>query len=167
MELSATSSVFSNTSRNSDSTTSLGNPFQSSITPSVKKFFLISKLNLPWPNLRLSIAMEEQWVFCPVGFQALERDKPNLLLWVRGVWEGSELEQKVTCYLFVSFIRNPWTEKKVWDELRIWRAGEKCLSLGWVIWETGCLAKTAGKSCLRHRNLTGSCDFHYQYSVMC
>jgi len=36
-----------------DSTTSLGSLFQCLITLSVKHFFLTSKLNLPWHNLRL------------------------------------------------------------------------------------------------------------------
>uniref|UniRef100_A0A8D0EQ68 Nephronectin n=1 Tax=Strix occidentalis caurina TaxID=311401 RepID=A0A8D0EQ68_STROC len=41
-----------NTSRDRDSTTSLGSPFQRLTTRSVKKYFLISSLNLPWRNLR-------------------------------------------------------------------------------------------------------------------
>jgi len=40
------------TSRDGDSTTSLGSLFQCFTTLSVKKFFLISNLNLPWHNLR-------------------------------------------------------------------------------------------------------------------
>jgi len=39
--------VFLNTSRDGDSTTSLGSLFQCLTTLSVKKFFLISNLNLP------------------------------------------------------------------------------------------------------------------------
>ena len=38
--------------RDGDSTTSLGSLFQCLTTLSVKKFFLISNLNLPWCNLR-------------------------------------------------------------------------------------------------------------------
>ena len=45
--------VFLNTSRDGDFTTSPGSPFQCLATLSVKKFFLISNLNLPWRNLRL------------------------------------------------------------------------------------------------------------------
>ena len=40
------------TSRDGDSTTSLGSPFQCLITLLEKKFFLISNWNLPWCNLR-------------------------------------------------------------------------------------------------------------------
>ena len=52
MSWSTTSTYFLNTSREGDSTTSLGNLFQCLITLSVQKFFLISNLNLPWCNLR-------------------------------------------------------------------------------------------------------------------
>ena len=52
MPLSATSTCLLNTSRDGDSTTSLGSLFQCWTTLSVKKFFLISSLNLPWCNLR-------------------------------------------------------------------------------------------------------------------
>jgi len=52
MSWSATSTQFLNTSRDSDSTTSLGSLFQCLITRSVKAFFLIYNLNLPWWNLR-------------------------------------------------------------------------------------------------------------------
>ena len=48
MSLSTTSKRFLNTSRDGDSTTSLGSPFQCLTTLPVKKFFLISSLNLPW-----------------------------------------------------------------------------------------------------------------------
>jgi len=41
-----------NTSRDSDSPSSLGSPFYYLTTPSEKKFFLISNLNVPWYNLR-------------------------------------------------------------------------------------------------------------------
>ena len=47
------STCFLNTSRDGDSTTSLGSLFQCLTTLSVKKFFLIYSLNLPWRNLRL------------------------------------------------------------------------------------------------------------------
>jgi len=46
------STCFLNTSRDGDSTISLGSLFQCFITLSVKKFFLISSLNLLWCNLR-------------------------------------------------------------------------------------------------------------------
>ena len=52
MSLSTTSKQFLNTSRDGDSTTSLRSLFQCLTTLSVKKFFLISNLNLPWCNLR-------------------------------------------------------------------------------------------------------------------
>jgi len=42
-----------NTSRDSDSTTSLGSPFQHITTPLKTKFFLISNLDLLWRNWRL------------------------------------------------------------------------------------------------------------------
>ena len=41
-----------NTSGDGDSTTSVGSLFHCLTTLSVKKFFLISNLNLPWHNLR-------------------------------------------------------------------------------------------------------------------
>jgi len=44
--------VFLNTSRDDDSTTFLGSLFQCLTTLSVKKFFLVSYLNIPWCNLR-------------------------------------------------------------------------------------------------------------------
>jgi len=44
--------IFFNTSRDGESITSLGSLFQCFTTLSVKKFFLISNLNLPWHNLR-------------------------------------------------------------------------------------------------------------------
>ncbi|KAK4830710.1 hypothetical protein QYF61_012970 [Mycteria americana] len=50
--LGTTSTYLLNTSRDGDSTTSLGSLFQCLITLSVKKFSLISSLNLPWRNLR-------------------------------------------------------------------------------------------------------------------
>ena len=52
MSLSTTSRWFLNTFRDGDSTTYLGSLFQCLTTLSVKKFFLISNLNLPWLNLR-------------------------------------------------------------------------------------------------------------------
>ena len=52
MSRSATSTCFLNTSRHGDSTTSQNSLFQCLTTLSVKKFFLISNLNLPWCNLR-------------------------------------------------------------------------------------------------------------------
>ncbi|KAK4824710.1 LOW QUALITY PROTEIN: hypothetical protein QYF61_017936 [Mycteria americana] len=52
MSLSTSSKRLLNTSRDGDSTTSLGSLFQCLITLSVKKNFLISSLNLPWCNLR-------------------------------------------------------------------------------------------------------------------
>jgi len=52
MSLSTTSKWFLNTSRDGGLTTSLGSLFQCLTTLSVKKFFQISNLNLPWRNLR-------------------------------------------------------------------------------------------------------------------
>jgi len=52
MPLSTTSKWFLNTSRDGDSTTSLGSLFQCLTTLYVKKCFLISNLNLHWCNLR-------------------------------------------------------------------------------------------------------------------
>ncbi|XP_051625283.1 uncharacterized protein LOC127461479 [Manacus candei] len=50
----ATSSLSLNTSRDGESTPSLGSPFQWLSTLSAKKFFLISNLNLPWHSCRPS-----------------------------------------------------------------------------------------------------------------
>jgi len=52
MSRSATSTCFLNTSRDGDSTTSLGSLFQCLTTLSVQKISLISNLYLPWCNLR-------------------------------------------------------------------------------------------------------------------
>jgi len=52
MSLSSAPIHLLNTSRDGASTTSLGSLFQCFTTLSVKKFFLISNLNLPWCNLR-------------------------------------------------------------------------------------------------------------------
>ena len=52
MSPSTTSTWLLNASRDGDPTASLGSLFQCLITLSVKKFFLISSLNLPWRNLR-------------------------------------------------------------------------------------------------------------------
>ena len=52
MSLSITSTLSLNTSRDSDSTTSLINLFQCLTTLSEHKLFLISNLNLPWCNLK-------------------------------------------------------------------------------------------------------------------
>ena len=51
MSLSATSKSFLNISRDGDSTTSLGSPFQLLTTVS-KMIFLMSNLKLPWCNLQ-------------------------------------------------------------------------------------------------------------------
>ena len=55
MSLSTTSKRFLNASKDGDSTTSLGSLFQCLTILSVKKFFLISNLNLPWCSLRMQI----------------------------------------------------------------------------------------------------------------
>jgi len=52
MSPSATSTRFSNPSRDGDSTTALGSLVQCLTTLAVKTLFLISSLNLPWHNLR-------------------------------------------------------------------------------------------------------------------
>ena len=52
MILSTTSKCFLNTSRDSDSTTSLGSPFQCLTILLENRFFQISNLNLPWGNTR-------------------------------------------------------------------------------------------------------------------
>ena len=65
MFLSTTSACFLDTSRASDSTTSLGSLIQHLTTLLEKKFFLISNLDLPWHNLKLftlvlSVVMQEK-----------------------------------------------------------------------------------------------------------
>jgi len=52
--LRAPSNLVLNVSRDGASTTSLGNPFQSFTTPTVKNFFLITSLNLPSLSLKPS-----------------------------------------------------------------------------------------------------------------
>ena len=61
MSLSTTSKRFLNTSRDGDSTTSLESLFQCLTTLSVKKFFLIFNLKLPWRNLRPFPLILSQW----------------------------------------------------------------------------------------------------------
>ena len=61
--LSVTSTHLLNTSRDGDSTTSLGSLFQCLITLSVKKFFLISNLNFPWRREGQSIQLCSLWVW--------------------------------------------------------------------------------------------------------
>ena len=73
MSLSVTSVCFLNTSRNGDFTASLDSPSQSFTTLFVKKFFLISNLNLPWCNLRpfclvISLAMRQK-ILTPSSLQ--------------------------------------------------------------------------------------------------
>jgi len=65
VSLSTTATWFSNTSRDGDSTTSLGGPIQCLTTLYVQKLLQISNLNLPWCNWRpfpliLSPASSEQ-----------------------------------------------------------------------------------------------------------
>lgn len=59
ISLSDTSILFLNTSRNGDTTSSLGSPFQYlNTTLFEKKFFLTSNMHFPWHNLRpLSLVM--------------------------------------------------------------------------------------------------------------
>ena len=64
MPLSTTSKQFLNTSRDGDSTTSPGSPFQCLTTLSAKKCFLISNLNFPWRNLR-ALPLDVLWYWCP------------------------------------------------------------------------------------------------------
>ena len=65
MSLNTMSKHSLNTSRVSDSTTSLGNPFQCLTTLSEKYYFLTSGLNLPWHRLKpfplvLSLVTQEK-----------------------------------------------------------------------------------------------------------
>ena len=54
MSLNTTSKCILNTSRDGDSTTSLGILFQCLTTQLETKFFLMFNLNIPWHNLRPS-----------------------------------------------------------------------------------------------------------------
>ena len=65
--LGSASGIPLNTSRDGDSTTSLGSPFQCLIALSVKNFLLMSKLNFPWCTLRLCppILSETSQLFVP------------------------------------------------------------------------------------------------------
>lgn len=84
MALSATSSVSLNTSSFSffmdgDSPTSLGSPFQSPVTPSVSRFFLMSNLILPWHSLRL----------CPLTLSLVAWEKSPTLIWLHPSLQGA------------------------------------------------------------------------------
>jgi len=63
MSWSATPTRFSNLSRDGDSTTVLGSLVQCLTTLSIKKFFLIPNINLPWRNLRPLSTQEENLAF--------------------------------------------------------------------------------------------------------
>ncbi|KAK4826388.1 hypothetical protein QYF61_008059, partial [Mycteria americana] len=71
MSLSTSSKHLLNTSRDGDSTTSLGSLFQCLITLSVKKNFLISSLNVPLVQL-------EAISFCPITCYLGEETDPHL-----------------------------------------------------------------------------------------
>jgi len=60
----ATSTQFLNPSRDGDSTTSLGSLVQGLTTVSVKNFFLISNLNLPWCSLRPLLSLHPGYFSC-------------------------------------------------------------------------------------------------------
>ena len=81
MPLSATSTQLLNTSRDSDSTTSLGSLCQCTTTLSEKKCFLISNLKLPWHNLRpyFSPYLGEgaSSLLITASFQAVESNKAS------------------------------------------------------------------------------------------
>ena len=83
MTLSTTSKWFLKTSRDGDSTTSLGSLFQCLATLSVKKFFLITNLNLPLCNLRpfpLSCCLS-----------AVRRDQPRShCKHLSGIWRAQQ-----------------------------------------------------------------------------
>lgn len=59
-------SVFLKHLQDSDSITSLGRPFQCLVTPSLKKFFLLANLNLPWHSLKLCSLVLIMSVHIPV-----------------------------------------------------------------------------------------------------
>ena len=84
---SAMSTLLLNTSRDGDSTTSLGSPFQCPTTHPGKKYFLISSLNLPWCNLRpLPLVL-------------------SLITWLKRLIPGS-LRQKPQTQYFCLYITN-------------------------------------------------------------
>lgn len=64
------SNLFLNTSRAGYSFTSLGSLFQCLTTFCMKKFFLVSSLNLPWPSLAMSC--------CPIAIYLGEDTEPCL-----------------------------------------------------------------------------------------
>ena len=90
MSLSATSTCFLNTSKDSDSTS----PFQCLIALLEKKFFLISNLNLPWHNskpsalvllclatLVLPSLVHSVWALLSSGASSLVLQHLHCLLW--------------------------------------------------------------------------------------
>lgn len=119
------------------------------------------------------IVMREQRMFCPRGLWGLEGDKPVTCSWSG---EGGENEvsrgrrSHVIC--LVSFARNPWRQKfdgtswgfEKWKKMSDWESGLACFR-SWLFSKGK--RNRRWKMSLLHRNLTGSCDFHYQYSVTC
>ena len=109
MSFSTAFKCFLNTSRDSDSTTSLDSPFQCLITFSEKKFFLLPNLNLPWCNLRLfplvllpvtheksSTAVEVELSHqYPITCCCCVTDGSRGAIWQNGFWLGSVDRAKV------------------------------------------------------------------------
>ena len=105
MSLNPTSTRLLDTSRDGDSTTSLGSLFQCSTTLSAKKFFIISSLKLPWHNLRLFplVMVTRGWL---LGLPRLvtweKRPTPSSRSWERGPSPPSSLLPTSPCP------RGPW-----------------------------------------------------------
>lgn len=102
------------------------------------------------------VTMREQRVFSPGRLQGQERQTTDLLVEGTGR-ERAEGAGHVTH--LVSSAGNPWRQKLdgtswVFEE---WEPGLGCLGE----------EKQKMRAASEHRNLTGSCGFHYQYSVMC
>ena len=82
MSLNTTSKCSLNTTRLSDSTSSLGSPFQCLTTLSEKQYFLTSSLNLPWRSLKPFplVLMITSQVIIPVGNEKGQNCSSNRFL---------------------------------------------------------------------------------------
>lgn len=119
------------------------------------------------------IAIRGQKVFCPRGLWGLEGDKP-VTCWWRGEGSENEVSRRTRSHVIfpVSFARNPWRQKfdgtswvfEEWEKMSDWESG-LAFFRSWLFSKGR--RNRRWKLSLMHRNLTGSCDFHYQYSVTC
>lgn len=107
MLLSTTSTFLLNISRDRDSTISLGSSFQYMPILSMKKFFLISGLNLPSPLpliLPLVIWKTDQHPPCFSLLSGRYRERWDLLSAYLELWKLSNVSLQITALFFFFFL---------------------------------------------------------------